>query len=256
MNRFHFGFCGSFFALVCSVSLSAFIAGCSDDPTSAEEKDAHSNSTKNWLEEECTMEVPLSKDPFQCSDPRAKKIASKEQYDMLDLPTEAEVDDRFPGLLETCVVWGECYPQNIYRFREDGSWTLETNSEYLENKLGPCDSSTQGKIGHFKEERVNYLKDLYFKCSDGLWQETDEHCDEGSYGIVNEGNPKYPEKEYGRCENGDWVSVSEVEYYCHPENLQIGDICSYPSISGWGIGATEKTLTYIYTENGWELVQE
>ena len=93
--------------------------------------------------------------PQQYTDPR-KEGLTDEEYDVLDLPSEAEVGDRMGGLLEYCYNSGAyveefktrfCMPQNYYRYREDGSWTLETRTD-LENETRlsylACTPETEG----------------------------------------------------------------------------------------------------------------
>ena len=72
--------------------------------------------------------------PHQYTDPR-KEGLTDEEYDVLDLPKEASVGDRVGGLLEKCfnskLITENydayfCLHQNYYRYREDGTWTLET----------------------------------------------------------------------------------------------------------------------------------
>ena len=83
--------------------------------------------------------------PHQYTDPR-KEGLTDEEFDVLDLPKEASVGDRVGGLLENCTNYGKfrfvnesneehyeayayCLSQNYYRYREDGSWTLETRDD-------------------------------------------------------------------------------------------------------------------------------
>ena len=90
--------------------------------------------------------------PQQYTDPR-KKGLTDEEYDVLDLPKEASVNDRAAGLLEHCwdkdvllaqklvhhsdigFQYSYCLPQNYYRYREDGTWTLETTDEEIADEL-------------------------------------------------------------------------------------------------------------------------
>ena len=90
--------------------------------------------------------------PQQYTDPR-KKGLTDEEYDVLDLPKEASVNDRAAGLLEDCwdkdvllaqklehnydigFQYSYCLPQNYYRYREDGTWTLETSDEGIADEL-------------------------------------------------------------------------------------------------------------------------
>ena len=90
--------------------------------------------------------------PQQYMDPR-KKGLTDEEYDVLDLPKEASVNDRAAGLLEHCwdkdvllaqklehnsdigFQYSYCLPQNYYRYREDGTWTLETSDDEIADEL-------------------------------------------------------------------------------------------------------------------------
>ena len=90
--------------------------------------------------------------PQQYTDPR-KKGLTDEEYDVLDLPKEASVNDRAAGLLEDCwdkdvllaqklehnydigFQYSYCLPQNYYRYREDGTWTLETSDDEIADEL-------------------------------------------------------------------------------------------------------------------------
>ena len=99
---------------------------------------------------------PIKLVPRQYTDPR-KKGLTDEEYDVLDLPKEAKVGDRANGLLEYCGygktldyfdsnVYDYCYSTNRYRYREDGSWTKETDEDlekddvYFDSK--PCGDNT------------------------------------------------------------------------------------------------------------------
>ena len=78
--------------------------------------------------------------PNQYMDPRKEGLTDME-YDILDLPKEAKAGDRAGGLLEDCWydeelytvdganVYDYCLSRNFYRYRENGSWTLETREE-------------------------------------------------------------------------------------------------------------------------------
>lgn len=82
--------------------------------------------------------------PHQETDPR-KEGLTDEEYDVLDLPKEATVGDRVGGLLENCFdnvrvdlggpdewyseTYDYCLSKNYYRYRENGTWTLETEEE-------------------------------------------------------------------------------------------------------------------------------
>ena len=81
--------------------------------------------------------------PNQYTDPRKEGLTDME-YDILDLPKDAKVGDRAGGLLEDCwydrelyTIYGKgvgvydyCLSRNFYRYRENGSWTLETMEEF------------------------------------------------------------------------------------------------------------------------------
>jgi hypothetical protein len=79
--------------------------------------------------------------PNQYTDSRKEGLTDME-YDILDLPKDAKVGDRAGGLLEDCWydrylhtiyskdVYDYCLSRNFYRYREDGSWTLETMDEF------------------------------------------------------------------------------------------------------------------------------
>ena len=97
--------------------------------------------------------------PNQYTDSRKEGLTDME-YDVLDLPKEAKVGDRVGGLLETCWYdeelytiggWGVydyCLSRNYYRYRENGSWTLETRSEfedYLSSDHLGCNAETEGE---------------------------------------------------------------------------------------------------------------
>ena len=87
--------------------------------------------------------------PHQYTDPR-KEGLTDEEYDVLDLPKEASVGDRAGGLLENCFdnkklklgasdewryeTYDYCLSQNYYRYRKDGSWTLETEEDLINDK--------------------------------------------------------------------------------------------------------------------------
>ena len=97
--------------------------------------------------------------PQQYLDPR-KNSLTDEEYDVLELPQNPSVGDRAAGLLEDCAYHKElssficnseladdelaytrncwthkyydnCEPRNYYRYRENGSWTLETDEDRL-----------------------------------------------------------------------------------------------------------------------------
>ena len=88
--------------------------------------------------------------PRQFTDSR-KEGLTDEEFDVLDLPKDAKVGDRVGGLLEECwyndelgvggaslcpdigewkfAGYSYCMPRNYYRYRENGSWTVETSEE-------------------------------------------------------------------------------------------------------------------------------
>ena len=82
--------------------------------------------------------------PRQYTDSR-KSGLTDEEYDRLDLPKDASVGDREGGLLEDCYndmkeplggpnewnyeIFDYCMPKNYYRYRDNGTWTLETEQE-------------------------------------------------------------------------------------------------------------------------------
>ena len=93
--------------------------------------------------------------PHQYTDPR-KEGLTDEEYDVLDLPKEASVGDRVGGLLEKCFnsklitenydVYF-CLRQNYYRYREDGTWTLETWDDIQDDPsfdVPDCTPETEG----------------------------------------------------------------------------------------------------------------
>ena len=85
--------------------------------------------------------------PNQYTDSR-KEGLTDEAYDVLDLPKDAKIGERAGGLLEDCwynrdlrtinistdvydyQVYDYCLSRNFYRYRENGSWTLETKEEF------------------------------------------------------------------------------------------------------------------------------
>ena len=100
----------------------------------------------------CTYGEWLQTDlvPRQYTDSR-KEGLTDEEFDVLDLPKDAKVGDRVGGLLESCwyndelgvggaslcpdigewkfAGYSYCMPQNYYRYRKNGSWTLETQED-------------------------------------------------------------------------------------------------------------------------------
>ncbi|WP_295860841.1 hypothetical protein [uncultured Fibrobacter sp.] len=93
--------------------------------------------------------------PQQYSDSR-KEGLTDEEYDVLELPKEANVGDRVGGLLEKCFNSESstettdayfCLHQNYYRYREDGTWTLETWDDMLDDPsfdTPDCTPETEG----------------------------------------------------------------------------------------------------------------
>ena len=87
--------------------------------------------------------------PHQYTDPR-KEGLTDEEYDVLDLPKEASVGDRVGGLLENCFndmdmgfyvshklyyeTYDYCMSKKYYRYRENGTWTLETEEDLERDK--------------------------------------------------------------------------------------------------------------------------
>lgn len=126
--------------------------------------------------------------PHQYTDSRAKGMSFME-YDVLDLPKEASVGDRAAGLLEYCIygavlddeegpkqgTFNYCVPHTYYRYREDGSWTMETIDEANEDQVdvddtpcGPttwCCAETEGlkSVSHMD----GYEPDRIYQCVSG-----------------------------------------------------------------------------------------
>jgi hypothetical protein len=117
---------------------------------------------------------PIKLVPRQYTDPR-KKGLTDEEYDVLDLPKEAKVGDRANGLLEYCGygktldyfdsnVYDYCYSTNRYRYREDGSWTKETDEDLWEDDAyfgsKPCGDDTWccAKTEGMKRNFFDYLE--------------------------------------------------------------------------------------------------
>ena len=113
--------------------------------TRAERRYAQKDGKNYYCEEGGWLETSLV--PRQNTDSR-KEGLTDEEYDVLDLPKDAKVGDRAGGLLESCSydvemdlggpdewryeTYDFCMPKNYYRYREDGTWTLEKVEE-LEN---------------------------------------------------------------------------------------------------------------------------
>ena len=130
--------------------------------------------------------------PRQYTDPR-KEGLTDEEYDVLDLPSEASVGDRVGGLLENCFndessasYYGTyfCLSQNYYLYGEDSTWTLETE-EYEKYPPKPeCTPESEGaewrsksdsyepgsifkrkKVTLHEENRGGYVS-TYYECED------------------------------------------------------------------------------------------
>ena len=109
--------------------------------------------------------------PRQYTDSR-KEGLTDEEYDVLDLPAEATVGDRVGGLLENCFdnvelplggpsewryeMYDYCMSKNYYRYRESGSWTLETDEEFTNDPAMhynlECAPGTEGAEFRFLPE--------------------------------------------------------------------------------------------------------
>ena len=136
--------------------------------------------------------------PHQYTDPR-KEGLTDEEYDVLDLPKEASVGDRISGLLEVCLHHREmplgtpeerrcetyhyCISKNYYRYRENGTWTLETWDDIQDDpsfNAPDCTPETEGmewSIPPISGEPGQILKrkkvtswdsdsNLYYECDD------------------------------------------------------------------------------------------
>ena len=102
--------------------------------------------------------------PRQYTDSR-KEGLTDEEFDMLDLPKDAKVGDRVGGLLESCwyndelsiggnyVKYSYCMPRNYYRYRGNGSWTVETeddlNNDPQPSLAVPCTAEREGVLTIF-----------------------------------------------------------------------------------------------------------
>ena len=102
--------------------------------------------------------------PQQFTDPR-KEGLSDEEYDVLDLPKNASVGDRAEGLLENCHngvtlmlhngMYGYgtaktsayCVAENHYRYRSNGTWTLETDEDLQNDSRFQEIECTEGNLG-------------------------------------------------------------------------------------------------------------
>ena len=160
--------------------------------------------------------------PHQYTDPR-KKGLTDEEYDILDLPKEASVGDRASGLLEICYnhpdtadeFYGSifCMPRYYYRYRENGTWTLETEEDRsADNRfnLPECTIDKEGmvqkKLPEPADEAGVYVepgevvKCVIEKICDGAYQlSKEEACPLGDKGRIF---PVYRHVEYifGRTE--------------------------------------------------------
>ena len=112
--------------------------------------------------------------PQQFTDPR-KEGLSDEEYDVLDLPKNASMGDRAEGTLERCVNgvtlvydtllnWvtktsAYCVAENHYRYRSNGTWTLETDEDLQNDSRFQEIECTEGNLG------TVYERDgLTYKC--------------------------------------------------------------------------------------------
>ena len=105
--------------------------------------------------------------PQQFTDPR-KEGLSDEEYDVLDLPKNASVGDRAEGALERCVNGASlivrerfdygvvrvetqasayCVAENHYRYRSNGTWTLETDEDLQNDSRFQEIECTEGNLG-------------------------------------------------------------------------------------------------------------
>ena len=104
--------------------------------------------------------------PQQFTDPR-KEGLSDEEYDVLDLPKNASVGDRAEGALERCVngatviiserlegavrikakASAYCEAENHYRYRSNGTWTLETDEDLQNDSRFQEIECTEGNLG-------------------------------------------------------------------------------------------------------------
>ena len=160
--------------------------------------------------------------PHQYTDPR-KKDLTDEEYDILDLPKNATVGDRASGLLENCYndsyladhFYGSifCMPRYYYRYRENGTWTLETEEDRnADNRfnLPECTIDKEGmvqkKLPEPNDEAGVYVepgevvKCVITKICDGPYEAAkDEDCPLGDNGTLY---PVYRHVEYifGRTE--------------------------------------------------------
>lgn len=110
--------------------------------------------------------------PHQYTDSR-KEGLTDEEYDVLDLPKEASVGDRVGGLLENCFynkemqlggpnewrndMYDYCMSKNYYRYREDSTWTLETEEDLISDKLNgapDCTLESEGAEYSFLPESL------------------------------------------------------------------------------------------------------
>lgn len=125
--------------------------------TRAERRYAQKDGKNYYCEEGGWLETSLV--PRQNTDSR-KEGLTDEEYDVLDLPKEAKVGDRAGGLLESCSydeemalggtdewryeTYDYCMPKKYYRYRDNGTWTLETEADLIMNNAIPCTAGTEG----------------------------------------------------------------------------------------------------------------
>ena len=118
--------------------------------------------------------LPAVMVPQQYMDSR-KEGLSDEEYDVLDLPQNASMGDRAEGTLERCVNgvtlvydtllnWvtktsAYCVAENHYRYRSNGTWTLETDEDLQNDSRFQEIECTEGNLG------AVYERDgLTYKC--------------------------------------------------------------------------------------------
>ena len=118
--------------------------------------------------------LPAVMVPQQYMDSR-KEGLSDEEYDVLDLPQNASMGDRAEGTLERCVNgvtlvydtllnWvtktsAYCVAENHYRYRSNGTWTLETDEDLQNDSRFQEIECTEGNLG------TVYERDgLTYKC--------------------------------------------------------------------------------------------
>ena len=144
--------------------------------------------------------------PHQNTDSR-KKGLTDEEYDVLDLPKDAAVGDRASGLLEICYnhpditdPYGSpfCMPRYYYRYRENGTWTLETEEDRsADNRFNPpeCTIDKEGSVqenlpmpadafGSIVEPGEVVKCVIEKNCNGGYQQAKDEPCPQGDKGRI------------------------------------------------------------------------